>query len=143
MRQISKELYENLKSEGRLEKLEVGKKEYERTGNFLFIESADDADEDKLKEYNKENKTELCFYLIRAVDIDTAGIFLTREKEKVKEAGEVIDSETITEGAEEMEEIKADGETELQPEPVEIEEEKPKAKSHKGKNKKEDEGHGA
>ena len=140
MRQISKELYENLKSEGRVEKLEVGKKEYERTGNFLFIESSDDADEDKLKEYNKENKTELCFYLIRDVDIDTAGIFLTREKEKVKEvevvtgedeekkdeeAGEIVDPETITEGAEETEE------------------EKPKAKSHKGKNKKEDEGHGA
>ena len=118
MRRISKELYENLKSEGRVEKLEVGK-EYERTGNFLFIESADDADEDKLKEYNKENKTELYFYLIS-----------DGEKEEVT-------------SEEEMEEIKADGETELQPEPVEIEEEKPKAKSHKGKNKKEDEGHGA
>ena len=121
MRRISKELYENLKSEGRVEKLEVGK-EYERTGNFLFIESADDADEDKLKEYNKENKTELYFYLIS-----------DGEKEEVT-------------SEEEMEEIKSNGETEPQPDSIELEEEKPtsnKVKPHKGKNKKEDEGHGA
>ena len=122
MRQISKELYKNLKNEGRLGKLEVGKKEYERTGNFLFIESADVADEDKLKEYNKENKTELYFYLISDGEKEEV---ITGEEIKDEEPGEIVDPETITEGAEETEE------------------EKPKAKSHKGKNKKEDEGHGA